>query len=261
MTAARSPWQNPYAERLIGSLRRDCLDHVIVLGEVHLRRILGEYFQYYNGTGGPPPDGGGDGPLPPVTGRRCPRTSERSGAGVERGCRAPRGWRAPPPVRASGGLTCQARPPARAGHRDGVSGKDRFHGWRAAGADVFSAGTGEGSECRRDRQATHPGAIVPWHVGVVEHHPTRAERRPRGKLANRDVEGHSPSWSVSLRAESAGAPAVPHGRPPDQAAEYFRRWISGHRVLTTSSAHSYESSPRRALLTSMPPMIISTMRS
>lgn len=38
VTAARSPWQNPYAERLIGSLRRDCLDHVIVLDEVHLRR-------------------------------------------------------------------------------------------------------------------------------------------------------------------------------------------------------------------------------
>jgi putative transposase len=50
VTAARSPWQNPYAERLIGSLRRDCLDHVIVLDQVHLRRILGEYFQYYNGT-------------------------------------------------------------------------------------------------------------------------------------------------------------------------------------------------------------------
>ncbi len=38
VTAAKSPWQNPYAERLIGSLRRDCLDHVIVLDEVHLRR-------------------------------------------------------------------------------------------------------------------------------------------------------------------------------------------------------------------------------
>ena len=35
-----SPWQNPYADRLIGSLRRECLDHVIVLGERHLRRIL-----------------------------------------------------------------------------------------------------------------------------------------------------------------------------------------------------------------------------
>ena len=50
VTAARSPWQNPYAERLIGSLRRDCLDHVIVLDEVHLRRILAKYFEYYNGT-------------------------------------------------------------------------------------------------------------------------------------------------------------------------------------------------------------------
>jgi len=42
-----SPWQNPYAERLIGSLRRECLDHVIVLGEAHLRRVLALYVLYY----------------------------------------------------------------------------------------------------------------------------------------------------------------------------------------------------------------------
>jgi putative transposase len=46
--APRSPWQNPYVERLIGSLRRECLDHVIVLHEPHLRRILTGYFQYYH---------------------------------------------------------------------------------------------------------------------------------------------------------------------------------------------------------------------
>ncbi|MGI9165007.1 MAG: integrase core domain-containing protein, partial [Pyrinomonadaceae bacterium] len=48
VTAARSPWQNPYAERLIGSIRRECLDLVIVLGEEHLRRILRDYFRYYH---------------------------------------------------------------------------------------------------------------------------------------------------------------------------------------------------------------------
>jgi hypothetical protein len=42
-----SPCQNPYAERLIGSIRRECLDHVIVLGEQHLRRILASYSVYY----------------------------------------------------------------------------------------------------------------------------------------------------------------------------------------------------------------------
>jgi transposase InsO family protein len=47
ITAPHSPWQNPYAERVIGSVRRDCLDHVIVLSEAHLRRILKEYFHYY----------------------------------------------------------------------------------------------------------------------------------------------------------------------------------------------------------------------
>ena len=44
----RSPWQNSFAERLIGSIRRECLDHVIVLGEAHLRRILKNYAAYYN---------------------------------------------------------------------------------------------------------------------------------------------------------------------------------------------------------------------
>jgi transposase InsO family protein len=46
--APRSPWQNPFAERLIGSVRSECLDHVIVLGERHLRRILSSYFTYYH---------------------------------------------------------------------------------------------------------------------------------------------------------------------------------------------------------------------
>ena len=44
-----SPWQNAYCERVIGTLRRECLDHVIVLGENHLRRILRKYLQYYHG--------------------------------------------------------------------------------------------------------------------------------------------------------------------------------------------------------------------
>jgi transposase InsO family protein len=47
-TAARSPWQNGYAERLIGSIRRECLDHVVVFGEAHLCRILAAYNGYYN---------------------------------------------------------------------------------------------------------------------------------------------------------------------------------------------------------------------
>ena len=49
ITAAGSPWQNPYAERVIGSLRRECLDHMIILGERHLKRILSDYIDYYNG--------------------------------------------------------------------------------------------------------------------------------------------------------------------------------------------------------------------
>ncbi|HUL08699.1 MAG TPA: integrase core domain-containing protein [Candidatus Acidoferrum sp.] len=47
-TAPRSPWQNAYAERLIGSVRLECTDQVIVLGETHLRRIVAMYASYYN---------------------------------------------------------------------------------------------------------------------------------------------------------------------------------------------------------------------
>jgi len=49
-TAPRSPWQNAYAERLIGSIRRECLDHMIVFGESHLRRIVSLYASYYKHT-------------------------------------------------------------------------------------------------------------------------------------------------------------------------------------------------------------------
>jgi hypothetical protein len=46
--AARSPWQNPFVERMIGSIRRECLDHLVVLNERKLRRILSEYIAYYH---------------------------------------------------------------------------------------------------------------------------------------------------------------------------------------------------------------------
>ncbi len=48
ITAYKSPWQNPYAERVIGSIRRDCLNHCVVLGERHLHRLVSEYVDYYN---------------------------------------------------------------------------------------------------------------------------------------------------------------------------------------------------------------------
>jgi len=48
LTAYRSPWQNGYCERLIGSIRRECLDHLIIMNESHLRGILQSYIRYYN---------------------------------------------------------------------------------------------------------------------------------------------------------------------------------------------------------------------
>lgn len=50
ITAPHSPWQNPYVERVIGSIRRECVDHIIVLGQRHLKYILSDYVDYYNNT-------------------------------------------------------------------------------------------------------------------------------------------------------------------------------------------------------------------
>jgi transposase InsO family protein len=49
-TSPRSPWQNAYAERLIGSIRRECIDHIVVVGERHLRHVLLSYKEFYNDT-------------------------------------------------------------------------------------------------------------------------------------------------------------------------------------------------------------------
>ena len=50
VSAPRSPWQNAYVERIIGSIRRECLDHVVIFDEHHLRRTLSSYVQYYHRT-------------------------------------------------------------------------------------------------------------------------------------------------------------------------------------------------------------------
>jgi len=68
--APRAPWQNPYVERLIGSIRRECLDHAIVLGEAHLRRLLTAYMYYYH-EARPHLGLARDAPVPRAAERRC----------------------------------------------------------------------------------------------------------------------------------------------------------------------------------------------
>jgi putative transposase len=50
VVAPRSPWQNPYVERVIGSIRRECLDHLVIFNERHLRRVHSSYVDYYHRT-------------------------------------------------------------------------------------------------------------------------------------------------------------------------------------------------------------------
>jgi transposase InsO family protein len=50
VTAPRAPWQNAYVERVIGSIRRECLDHIVIVNERHLRHVLASYVAYYHQT-------------------------------------------------------------------------------------------------------------------------------------------------------------------------------------------------------------------
>ncbi len=82
LIAPHAPWQNAFAERLIASIRRECLDHVIVLNERHLRRLLRAYLAYYN-TARPHQSLGND----------CPRARKVQTLASGRHCSGPGGRR------------------------------------------------------------------------------------------------------------------------------------------------------------------------
>ena len=83
-TSFRAPWQNGYVERLIGSIRRECTDHLIVVNAEHRRRILAKYATYYN-----------EARTHVSLGKDAPYTSDRA---VRRYCCASHSWRAPPSI-------------------------------------------------------------------------------------------------------------------------------------------------------------------
>jgi hypothetical protein len=87
LIAARSPWQSPYVERLIGSLRRDCLEHVIVLNGRHLRRLLDSYLAYYHSVR-----------THLSLDKGCPQPLARAVARAGQGCCPTPGWRIAPSV-------------------------------------------------------------------------------------------------------------------------------------------------------------------
>ena len=109
-TAARSPWQNPYIERLIGTLRRECLDHIVVLNEPHLRRLLREYLIYYH-----------RGPHPPLSGEGRPGAKTGGATRRRPNHRDADGRRPPSSVHAAGCV--RPRRPAECTGRTEVGGQ------------------------------------------------------------------------------------------------------------------------------------------
>jgi hypothetical protein len=117
------PLANPYAERLIGSIRRECLDHVIVLGERHLRRILTAYISYYHGAR-----------THLSLAKDAPTTRPIQTPSEGLSCRVPGSRRITSALRAARGLTCSvdgpARPDAQGCARSG--GRGRLYVWYSA---------------------------------------------------------------------------------------------------------------------------------
>jgi Integrase core domain len=99
VTAPRSPWQNAYIERLIGSIRRKCLDHVIIFDERHLCRVLSSYFQYYHKTR-----------THLSLDKDCPQTRPNTPAHRRQDYRLPKGRRTASSLRASRRLSFVAAP-------------------------------------------------------------------------------------------------------------------------------------------------------
>jgi putative transposase len=91
-TPVRAPRANAVRERFLGSVRRECLDHTLILGERHLGRVLAQYVGYFN-RGRPHQGIGQRTPLPPAAVVRAPRPHAKEGR-----CRRPRPWRAAPRV-------------------------------------------------------------------------------------------------------------------------------------------------------------------
>jgi hypothetical protein len=104
LTAPRSPWQNPFVERLIGLIRRECLDHVIIFNERHLRHVLSSYF--FNIISGPEPT---------CHSTRIVRKGAQSSLPCRQDYRLPGGGRSASSLRASRCLSLEVDDPARAG--------------------------------------------------------------------------------------------------------------------------------------------------
>jgi hypothetical protein len=157
ITAPRSPWQNPYAERLIGSVRRECLDHFIVWNQRSLRRILQRYFACAN---------------PFSLGQRCAGAQDRGAAGPGSCARDSSGRRTPSPIPTS---RCLVDPKQR----------------RAAGADVWFARLDTASPRSSEPQAAsswlETGCLrdtnsLPWDVLVDWQQKTSTPSKEAGPL-------------------------------------------------------------------------------
>ena len=129
VTAPRSPWQNAYVERIIGSIRRECLDHIIIFDERHLRRVLSAYFQYHHRSQNASLARQGLSGASPHTATLCRQDH-----------RLPRGRRSASSLRTSRRMTSEVNEPTRRLRREGSlhfstvvltrNGAQNFHSFR-----------------------------------------------------------------------------------------------------------------------------------
>jgi Integrase core domain len=179
LTAPQSPWQNPFAERLIGSVGRECLNHVLVLGERHLRRILTRYLAYYHQGA-------------PIS--RSTRTHPTPGLSSSR--RRARSWRFPKSAActtatSAGPRSPRARP-ASARNHDRAHAADRSPPLRS---DLRRTVTGGSTTSRRQRPLPQPPVTQPEPVRRLRRFAKRLGRGyGEGQVYLKDV------WPTSRRS-------------------------------------------------------------
>jgi putative transposase len=188
-TAPRSPWQNPHVERLIGTLRRECLDHVVVLNETHLRRLLSAYLIYYHGA------------RTHLSWRRTPRSPDRWSDSTKAESPRRRGRQPPSSLRSASGVSsCLRAVPS------------------TSTAPVGACASVHWNPLLGDSARSQGGPRCVSVVSEAHDHGPQPVPRYLDRLNGSDSPEAAPRWSLP---GAAAAVAVPRSCPPPRTPGAF----------------------------------------